>query len=131
MASVTRTIHTGMVEGFDDPRGLGTVLDDDGRRYGFHCTAIADGSTSVCCAPRPAAGRVASAPFGLQVMLSRCARGNWRSRRSSAPTVSELSGGGFAVETVVPKADVNVLIPDLKDKGATDIIELPLSKIVH
>jgi ATP phosphoribosyltransferase len=49
-----------------------------------------------------------------------------------APTVSELSGGGgFAVETVVPKSDVNVLIPALKDKGATDIIELPLSKIVH
>jgi ATP phosphoribosyltransferase len=49
-----------------------------------------------------------------------------------APTVSELSGGGgYAVETVVPKAEVNVLIPALKDKGATDIIELPLSKIVH
>ena len=49
-----------------------------------------------------------------------------------APTVSELSGGGgLAVETVVPKADVNVLIPALKDKGATDILELPLSKIVH
>jgi ATP phosphoribosyltransferase len=49
-----------------------------------------------------------------------------------APTVSELSGGGgFAVETVVPKSDVNVLIPALKDRGATDIIELPLSKIVH
>ena len=49
-----------------------------------------------------------------------------------APTVSELSGhGGFAVETVVPKAEVNILIPDLKDRGATDIIELPLSKIVH
>jgi ATP phosphoribosyltransferase len=49
-----------------------------------------------------------------------------------APTVSELSGdGGFAVETVVEKSDVNVLIPALKDRGATDIIELPLSKIVH
>jgi ATP phosphoribosyltransferase len=49
-----------------------------------------------------------------------------------APTVSELSGeGGYAVETVVPKAEVNVLIPALKDHGATDIIELPLSKIVH
>jgi ATP phosphoribosyltransferase len=49
-----------------------------------------------------------------------------------SPTVSELSGGtGYAVETVVEKADVNVLIPALKDKGATDIIELPLSKIVH
>jgi len=49
-----------------------------------------------------------------------------------APTVSELSGqGGFAVETVVAKDSVNVLIPALKDRGATDIIELPLSKIVH
>src|SRR3984885_8690712 len=49
-----------------------------------------------------------------------------------SPTVSELSGGaGYAVETVVPKTDVNVLIPALKDRGATDIIELPLSKIVH
>ncbi|HML01066.1 MAG TPA: ATP phosphoribosyltransferase [Acidimicrobiales bacterium] len=49
-----------------------------------------------------------------------------------APTVSELSGeGGYAVEAVVPKAKVNILIPELKDRGATDIIELPLAKIVH
>ena len=49
-----------------------------------------------------------------------------------APTVSELSGeGGFAVETVVPKSEINTLIPALKDAGATDIIELPISKIVH
>ncbi|MHB8328828.1 MAG: ATP phosphoribosyltransferase [Acidimicrobiales bacterium] len=49
-----------------------------------------------------------------------------------APTVSELSGdGGYAVETVVEKARVNILIPALKDRGATDIIELPLAKIVH
>jgi ATP phosphoribosyltransferase len=49
-----------------------------------------------------------------------------------APTVSELwGGGGFAVETVVPKSEVNTLIPALKDVGATDIIELPISKIVH
>ena len=49
-----------------------------------------------------------------------------------SPTVSELSGGaGYAVETVVPKSEVNVLIPALKERGATDIIELPLSKIVH
>jgi ATP phosphoribosyltransferase len=48
------------------------------------------------------------------------------------PTVNELYGGsGFAVETVVPKSDINILIPDLKDAGATDIIELPLSKIIH
>lgn len=49
-----------------------------------------------------------------------------------APTVSELfGGGGYAVETVVPKAELNVLIPALKDAGATDLLELPLSKIVH
>jgi ATP phosphoribosyltransferase len=49
-----------------------------------------------------------------------------------SPTVSELfGGGGFAVETVVPKSEINVLIPALKDRGATDIIELSLSKIVH
>ncbi|MHB1710179.1 MAG: ATP phosphoribosyltransferase [Acidimicrobiales bacterium] len=49
-----------------------------------------------------------------------------------SPTVSELyGGGGFAVETVVPKSAINTLIPELKDRGATDIIELVLSKIVH
>src|SRR5688500_19561912 len=49
-----------------------------------------------------------------------------------APTVSELFGGsGYAIETVVPKATINTLIPALKDAGATDIIELPLAKIVH
>jgi ATP phosphoribosyltransferase len=49
-----------------------------------------------------------------------------------APTVSELAeGGGYAVETVVPKSQINVLIPALKDAGATDIIELPIAKIVH
>jgi ATP phosphoribosyltransferase len=49
-----------------------------------------------------------------------------------APTISELSGpGGFAVETVVPTSQVNILIPAIKDLGASDIIELPLSKIVH
>jgi ATP phosphoribosyltransferase len=50
-----------------------------------------------------------------------------------SPTVSKLFGdeGGYAVETVVPKDRINTLIPALKDGGATDIIELPLSKIVH
>jgi ATP phosphoribosyltransferase len=47
------------------------------------------------------------------------------------PTVSQLAGdGGFAVETVVPKETINTLIPALKDRGASDIIELPISKIV-
>ncbi|HUF33147.1 MAG TPA: ATP phosphoribosyltransferase [Acidimicrobiales bacterium] len=48
------------------------------------------------------------------------------------PTVSKLFGdGGYAVETVVSKSQINTLIPALKDAGATDIIELPLSKIIH
>jgi ATP phosphoribosyltransferase len=49
-----------------------------------------------------------------------------------APTVNELyGGGGYAVETVVPKNEINILIPALSDAGATDILEIPLSKIVH
>ncbi len=49
-----------------------------------------------------------------------------------APTVNELFGDqGYAVETVVPKSDINVLIPALSDEGASDIIELPIAKIVH
>lgn len=48
------------------------------------------------------------------------------------PTVNELYGhSGFAVETVVSKSEINILIPELKGAGATGIIELPLSKIVH
>jgi ATP phosphoribosyltransferase len=47
-----------------------------------------------------------------------------------APTVSPLSEGGYAVETVVEKRTVNRLIPLLKAAGATDILELPISKIV-
>jgi len=49
-----------------------------------------------------------------------------------SPTVSKLFGAeAYAVETVVPKNEINTLIPALKDHGATDIIELPISKIVH
>ncbi|WP_419945346.1 ATP phosphoribosyltransferase [Candidatus Poriferisodalis sp.] len=48
-----------------------------------------------------------------------------------APTVNELWGGeAYAVETVVPKHQINVLIPELLEQGATDIIEMPISKIV-
>jgi ATP phosphoribosyltransferase len=49
-----------------------------------------------------------------------------------APTISELSGGGaFAVEAVVEKSTINTMIPDLRDNGATDILEIALSKIVR
>jgi ATP phosphoribosyltransferase len=47
-----------------------------------------------------------------------------------APTVSSLSEGGYAIEAVVEKRGVNRLIPELKAAGATDILELPISKIV-
>jgi ATP phosphoribosyltransferase len=47
-----------------------------------------------------------------------------------APTVSQLSEGGYAVETVVDKRGVNRLLPQLKAAGATDILEIPISKIV-
>ncbi len=49
-----------------------------------------------------------------------------------APTVSKLFGtDGYAVETVVLKAEINILIPALSDAGATDIVEIPIAKIVH
>ncbi len=47
------------------------------------------------------------------------------------PTVNPLAGdGGFAVETVVSKTQINTLIPELVDAGATGILELPISKII-
>jgi ATP phosphoribosyltransferase len=49
-----------------------------------------------------------------------------------SPTVSKLfNEDAFAVETVVAKHEINILIPALKDAGATGIIELPIAKIVH
>ncbi len=48
------------------------------------------------------------------------------------PTVSQLyKSDYYAVETVVSKSDVNILIPKLKNLGAEDIIEMNISKIVH
>lgn len=49
---------------------------------------------------------------------------------AKSPTVSQLAGGGFAIEAVVEKRTINTLIPGLKDAGASDILELPISKIV-
>ncbi|MHB8841606.1 MAG: ATP phosphoribosyltransferase [Candidatus Aquicultor sp.] len=48
------------------------------------------------------------------------------------PTVSKLYNSDFfAIETVVEKSNVNILIPKLKAFGAEDIIELGLSKIIR
>ena len=37
----------GRVTSFDPVRGLGTVTDDAGTGYGFHATAVADGSRRI------------------------------------------------------------------------------------
>ena len=47
MPVVPNTAATGVVESFDDPRGLGEVRTDDGEVLPFHCTAIADGSRTI------------------------------------------------------------------------------------
>ncbi len=48
-----------------------------------------------------------------------------------SPTVNELfRGAGYAVETVVPKNEINILIPALRDKGASGIVEMPIAKII-
>jgi cold shock CspA family protein len=39
--------HHGRVASFDPTRGLGAVADVDGASYGFHATAIADGSRRI------------------------------------------------------------------------------------
>jgi CspA family cold shock protein len=38
---------TGTVTEFDAHRGLGTIEGDDGHRYPFHCTQIADGTRDI------------------------------------------------------------------------------------
>lgn len=47
------------------------------------------------------------------------------------PTISKLYNSGYyAVESVVDRSQVNLLIPRLKKAGAEDILELAISKIV-
>jgi len=49
-----------------------------------------------------------------------------------SPTVTALASGDMhAIESVVPKKGVNMLIPTLKSAGARDILEIPISKIVE
>ncbi|MDD3717954.1 MAG: ATP phosphoribosyltransferase [Actinomycetota bacterium] len=48
-----------------------------------------------------------------------------------APTLSRLLAGDYyAVESVVEKKGINLLIPELVKRGAEDIIEIPISKII-
>ncbi|RQW77380.1 MAG: ATP phosphoribosyltransferase, partial [Methanothrix sp.] len=47
------------------------------------------------------------------------------------PTISKLYNSGYyAVETVVDRSQVNLLVPQLKKAGAEDILEMAISKIV-
>ncbi|MEY2958393.1 MAG: phosphoribosyltransferase, partial [Actinomycetota bacterium] len=50
---------------------------------------------------------------------------------AKSPTVNQLANGDYAIETVVEKNGINRLIPELIDQGATDLLEIPISKIVH
>lgn len=48
------------------------------------------------------------------------------------PTVSKLyKSDYYAVQTVVSKSEINILIPRLKSFGAEDILEMGITKIVH
>jgi CspA family cold shock protein len=54
----------GSVTQFDDAAGLGVIVDDDGRRYQFHCIEIEDGTRtidpgqSVMFVPLPRLGQI-------------------------------------------------------------------------
>lgn len=50
---------------------------------------------------------------------------------AKSPTVAQLASGDLAVESVVPKVGINTLIPALIDAGASDLLEIPISKIIH
>ena len=50
---------------------------------------------------------------------------------AKSPTVNQLANGDYAIESVVPKSGINLVIPALTDAGATDLLEIPISKIVH
>ena len=49
---------------------------------------------------------------------------------AKSPTIGKLANGGYAIETVVDKSTINLIIPAVRDAGATDLLELPISKIV-
>lgn len=50
---------------------------------------------------------------------------------AKSPTISQLANGGYAIESVVDKRGINRIIPALTEAGATDLLEIPISKIVH
>jgi cold shock CspA family protein len=56
---------TGVVTEFDEAKGYGTIVADDGSSHFVHCTAIADGSRAID----------ADTPVRFVVMAGR--RGQW------------------------------------------------------
>ncbi len=40
-------IATGRVASYDEEKGLGEVVSDGGEKYGFHCSAVTDGTRHV------------------------------------------------------------------------------------
>ncbi len=50
---------------------------------------------------------------------------------AKSPTINQLANGDYAIESVVEKAGINKIIPALCDAGATDLLEIPILKIVH
>jgi ATP phosphoribosyltransferase len=50
----------------------------------------------------------------------------------SAPTIAELVGGkGYALKVGVDRECVRTLIPQLKECGASDILEFELKKVIQ
>ncbi len=47
MTRMSSRLLRGVVSEFDEPRGLGVLEAQDGERFVFHCTALADGSRTV------------------------------------------------------------------------------------
>ena len=45
---------------------------------------------------------------------------------AKSPTVNQLANGDYAIESVVPKAGINLVIPALTEAGATDLLEIPI-----
>ena len=74
--------------------------------------------------PRQGARQDQRRPWTASRRCSRCLPS------AKSPTVSELANGATPSRSVVEKRTINTLIPALKDAGATDILELPISKIV-
>ena len=50
---------------------------------------------------------------------------------AKSPTINQLANGDYAIETVVTKAGINLIIPAVTEAGATDLLEIPILKIVH